>query len=106
MSLVNVPALNYLLRSEIFVSEDEQLRSAPLILDFVLLTRSLVDAVQAIRAGSPLLARIDVSIPRFLASTDLPPVQLPAQRAFPAVIIPEEEAGSSRSSLEEQIDQF
>ena len=78
LSLVNVPALNYLLRSEIFVSEDGQLRSAPLILDFVPLTRSLVDVGQAIRAGSPRLAHIDVSIPGFLASTDLPPVQLPA----------------------------
>ena len=105
-SLVNVPALNYLLRSEIFVSEDGQSRSAPLILDFVPLTRSLVDAGQVIRAGSPRLARIDVSIPGFLASTDLPPVQLPAQRALPAAVVPEEEAGSSHSSLEEQIDQF
>ena len=106
LSLVNVLALNYLLRFEIFVSEDGQLRAAPLILDFVPLTRSLVDAGQAIRADSPRLARIDVSIPGFLASTDLPPVQLPAQRAFPAAVVPEEEAGSSHSSLEEQIDQF
>ena len=30
----NVQALNYLLRSEIFVSEDGQLRVAPLILDY------------------------------------------------------------------------
>ena len=89
LSLVNIPALNYLLRSEIFVIEDGQLRSAPLILDFVPLTRSLVDAGQAIRAGSPRLARIDVSIPGFLSSTDLPPVQLPAQRALPAAVIPE-----------------
>ena len=88
------------------MSEDGQLRSAPLILDYVPLTRSLVDPGQAIRAGSPLLARIDVSISGFLASSDLPPVQLPPQRAFPPVIIPEEEAGSSHSSLEEQIDQF
>ena len=101
LSLVNIPALNYLLRSEIFVIEDGQLRSAPLILDFVPLTRSLVDAGQAIRAGSPRLARIDVSIPEFLASTDLPLVQLPAQRALPAAVVPEEEAGSSHSSLEE-----
>ena len=106
LSLVNVPALNYLLRFEIFVSEDGQLRSAPLILDFVPLTRSLVDAGQAIRAGSPRLARIDVSILGFLASEDLPPAQLPAQRALPAAVVPEEEAGSSHSSLEEQIDQF
>ena len=52
------------------------------------------------------MARIDVSISGFLASSDLPPVQLPPQRAFPPVVIPEEEAGSSHSSLEEQIDQF
>ena len=83
LSLVNVPALNFLLRSEIFVSEDGQLRSAPLILDYVPLTRSLVDPGQAIRAGSPLLARIDVSIPGFLASTNLPPIQLPPNVLFP-----------------------
>ena len=70
------------------------------------LTRALVELGQAIRAGSPRLARIDVSIPGFLTSRDLPPVQLPAQRAFPAVVILEEEAGSSHSSLEDQIDQF
>ena len=75
-------------------------------MDYVPLTRSLVDPGQAIRAGNPRLARIDVSISGFLASTDLPPIQLPPQRAFPAVVIPKEEAGSSYSSLEEQIDQF
>ena len=106
LSFVNVPALNFLIRSEIFVSEDGHLRSAPLILDYVPLTRSLVDPGQAIRADSPLLARIDVSIPGFLASTNLPPIQLPPQCTFPAVVIPEKEAGSSHSSLEEQIDQF
>ena len=88
------------------MSEDGQLRSAPLILDYVPLTHALVEPGQAIRAGSPRLARIDVSIPGFLASRDLPPVQLPAQRAFPAVVIPAEEADSSHSSLEDQIDQF
>ena len=61
---------------------------------------------QAIRVGSLLLAQIDVSIPRFLASRDLPPVQLPAQRALPAAVVPGEEAGSSHSSLEDQIDHF
>ena len=65
------------------------------------LTRALVEPGQAIRAGSPRLARIDVSIPGFLASRDLPPVQLPAQRAFPAIVVPAEEAGSSHSSLED-----
>ena len=74
LSLVNVQALNFLLRSEIYVSADGQLRSAPLILDYVPLTRALVEPGQAIRAGSPLLARIVVSVPGFLALRDLPPI--------------------------------
>ena len=74
LSLVNVQALNFLLRFEIFVSEDRQLRAAPLILDYQPLSRALVDAGQAIRAGSPRLACIDVSISGFLAWRDLPPV--------------------------------
>ena len=35
ISLTNVSAFNYLLRSEIFVSKDEQLRVAHLILAYV-----------------------------------------------------------------------
>ena len=62
LSLVNVPTLNFLLRSEIYVSADGQLRAAPLILDYEPLSRALVDAGQAIRAGSSQLTRIDVSI--------------------------------------------
>ena len=34
ISLINVPALNYLLRSQIFVNNDKQLRAAHLILDY------------------------------------------------------------------------
>ena len=77
ISLVNVQALNYLLRFEVFVSEDGQLRAAHLILDYEPLSHAFVDVGQAIRAGSPQLARIDVSKPSFLARRDLPPVQLP-----------------------------
>ena len=43
LSLVNVQALNFLLRSEIYVSTDGQLRSVPLILDYVPLTCALVE---------------------------------------------------------------
>ena len=106
LSLVNVQALNFLLRFEIFVSEDKQLRFAPLILDYEPLSRALVDAGQAIKTGSPRLARIDVSKLGFLAQRDLPPVQLPAQHALPEAVVPGEGADSLHSSLEDQIDQF
>ena len=53
LSQTNIQALNYLLRSEIFVSEDGQLRATPLILDYEPLFRTFQDIGQAIRAGNP-----------------------------------------------------
>ena len=43
LSLVNVPGFNFLLRSEIFVSEDNQLRAAHLILGYEPLSRIYQD---------------------------------------------------------------
>ena len=40
LSLINVPALNYLFRSQIFVNDDGQLRAALLVLDYEPLSRS------------------------------------------------------------------
>ena len=79
LSLINVLALNYLLKSEIFVSEDGQLRAAQLILDYKPLSRIYQDMGQVLRVGNPYLARIDVSKPRFLTRRDLPPFALPVQ---------------------------
>ena len=104
--MVNVQALNYLLRFEIFVSEDGQLRAAHLILDYEPLSHAFVDMGQAIRARSPRLTRIDVSKPGFLARRDLPPVQLPPQRVLQEVAALGEGVDSSHSSLEAEIDQF
>ena len=39
LSLVNVPGLNKLLRSDVFISEDRQLRVVHLILDYEPLSR-------------------------------------------------------------------
>ena len=115
---MNVPALNYLLRSEIYVTEDGQLRAAHLVLGYQPLSRSFQAIGHAIRAGSPRLARIDVSKNGFLAQRDLPPVVLPDVRDpylvvqlpppnEPGVAVPvEEEAESSRLSLEEEINEF
>ena len=72
-----------------------------MILDFEPISEIYQEIGHAIRAGDPQLARIDVSIPNFLAQEDLPPVILPFQRVLPEVAAtPREEIASSRSSLE------
>ena len=81
LSLINVQGLNKLLRSKIFISEDRQLRAVHLILNYEPLLNIFQDIGQAIRAGDPRLAHIDVSMPSFLARRDLPPVELPLQRS-------------------------
>ena len=118
LSHANVQALNYLLRPEIFVSGDGQLRVAPLILDYEPLSRIFQDVGQAIRVGNSRLAQIDISKLGFLARRDLPPVTRLVPQNLPqvafllpqtlpkAVVIPAEEIASSRLSLEEEIDKF
>ena len=118
IDLTNVPALNYLLRSEIYVTDDRQLRAAHLVLGYEPLSKAFQAIGHAIRAGSPRLARIDVSRHGFLAPHDLPPVVLPGVRdpylaeQLPPVNEPgaaaliEEETESSRLSLEEEIDEL
>jgi len=75
-------------------------------LDFEPLSNIFQEAGQAIRVGDPRLARIDVSMPGFLAQRDLPPVELPLQHFPQEVVVPKEEIASSRLSLEAKIDQF
>ena len=118
LSHTNVQALNYLLRLEIFVNEDGQLRVAHLILGYEPLSCVFLVVGQSIRAGSPRLARINVSKPRFLARRDLrlivlPVLQNPQPAAQPppqdnpgVVAFVEGETESSRLSLEEEIDEF
>ena len=106
LSLVNVPSLNKLLRLEIFISEDRQRRAIHLILDHEPLSRVFQDVGQAIRAGDPRLARIDVSRLGFLAQETFPPIELPFQRSLQEVAIPREETTSSRLSFKAEIDQF
>ena len=107
LSLVKVSALNYLLRFDIFVSEDRQLWAVHLVLYYEPLSRIFQEAGQAIKAGDPRLARIDVFMPGFLAWKDRPPVVLPPQRILlEAAAAPREEIAFSHSSLEEEIDKF
>ena len=117
LSLTNIEALNYLLRSEIFVSEDRKLRAVHLILDFRPISKIYQKVDHAIRVGDQRLAQIDVSKPNFLARDDLPPVVLPLRQNLPLVVQPfqqvlpeaaatREEVASSNSFLEEEIDKF
>ena len=107
LSLTNVASLNYLLRFEIFVSEDRQLRAIHLILDFEPISEIYQEIGHVIKEGDPRLARIDVSIPNFLAQEDLPPVVLPLQRVLlEAAVAPREEIASSHSSLKKETDKF
>ena len=118
LSLVNVLGLKFLLRSEIFMSEDNQLRAAHLILGYEPLLRIHQDVGQALRAGNPKLAQINVSKPGFLARRDLPPMVLHVQQNPPQFTIPlrqvlfeavaaaEEIASSLHLSLKEEIDRF
>ena len=116
LSLINVPALNYLLRSKIFVNDDGQLRAVHLILDFEPISRSFLDVGNSIWVGDHRLARIDVSRPDFFAPYDLPPVDHPIPQGIPIVAQPLQEVPlgeaifregiASSSSLEQEIVRF
>ena len=118
LSHTNVAALNYVLQSEIFVSEDQQLRAVHLILDFEPISKVFQEIGHAIGEGDPRINHIDVSRPDFLARDDISPVRLPIHQISPllvillqqvpleATVVVEEEIASSRLSLEEEIDQF
>ena len=75
-------------------------------MDYKPLSRIFQDVGQAIRAGDPRLACIDVSKPGFLARRDLPPVELPIQRVPQEVAISRKETTSTHLSLEAEINQF
>ena len=116
LSLINVPALNYLLKSQIFVNDDGQLHAVHLILDFEPISRSFLDVGNSIRADDHRLARIDVSRPGFLALYDLPSVDHPIPQGIPFTAQPLQqvplgeviigEGTTSSSSLEQEIDRF
>lgn len=117
LSLTNVAALNYLLRSEIFVSEDRQLHVVHLILDFEPISEIYQEVGHAMKVGDQRLAQIDISKPNFLARDNLPPVVLPLRQNLPLVVQPfqqvlleattvGEEIAPSNSSLGEEINKF
>ena len=71
-----------MLRFKIFVSEDRHLRAVHLIFNFVPLSNAFQEIGNAIKAANPRLARIDMSLPDFLAEEDFPPIELPLQHVL------------------------
>ena len=106
LSLVNVANLNIVLRFEVFVSEDRQLRAVHLILDFESISDNFQEVGQAIKVGNPRLRRIDISVPGFLAREDVVLVELPPILALLEATALRKETASSCLSLNEEIDQF
>ena len=94
LSLVNIQGLNTVLRSEIFISEDKQLRAVHLILNYEPLSNIFQDAGQSLRAGDPRLRRIDVSILGFLAHEDIMPTGIPLVPILPTAVASREETAS------------
>ena len=103
LSLVNIADLNIVLQSEVFVSEDRQLRAVHLSLDFEPISNNFQEVGHAIRAGDPRLCRIDLSIPGFLTQKDVVPAKLPTVIALPKAAALREETASSRLSHKEEI---
>ena len=83
LNLINVPALNYLLRPQIFVNDDGQLHAVHLILNYEPISRTFLDVSNSIRVNDYRLARIDISQPGFLAPHDLPLVDHPIPQGIP-----------------------
>lgn len=104
LNFVIVLDLNQVLKSEVFVSKDRQLRALYLILNFKPLFNKFQDVGNAIKAGDPRLARIDVKVEGFLAREGTVQVELPSHCAPFKVVVPKEEIAFSRLSLEEEID--
>ena len=83
LSHANVVGLNYLLLSEIFVSEDRQLRVVHLILDFEPISKVFQEIGHTIRAGDPRIHRIDVSKPDFWLAKIFLPSDYPSNKSLP-----------------------
>ena len=71
--LVNFVDLNRILKSEIFLHKDNQLRVAHVILGYKPLTKCFQNPKNIIKAKDPQLALIDVAVPGFLL-VEPPPV--------------------------------
>jgi len=90
-SLVNQQSLDKILKAEVFVRIDKQLRAAHLILDYVPISKSFQALKCVIKARVPRLQRISIAAPGFLISSPVPEGTLttePIPEGIPKVALP------------------
>ena len=99
-SLVNQPSLDKILKAEVFIHSDGQLRAAHLILSYTPISKSFQVPKCVIKAKDPHLHRISVVVPSFLSAgpilKGIPKIALPSQCAV------KEEATPSQPSTKEE----
>ena len=102
-NLMNQPSLDKVLKVEVFVHTEGQLRAAHLILDYIPIYKSFQVPRCVIKARNLCLHRISVAAPSFLTTGPIPEGTLttnPIPEGIPRVALPyqrftEEEATSS-----------
>ena len=99
-SLVNRPSLDKILKAEVFIHSNCQLRAAHLILDYTPISKSFQVPKCVIKAKDLHLHRISVVVSSFLSADPIlegtPKIALPSQCAV------KEEATSSQPSTKEE----
>ena len=109
-NLVNQPSLEKILKAEVFVHIDGQLRAAYLILDYIPISKSFQAPKCVIKARDPHLHRISVTVPDFLTIGPIPKgtfTTIPIPEGIPRVVEPfqhvaKEEATSSQPATKEK----
>lgn len=84
-SLVNQESLEKILKAEVFVHTNDQLRAAYLILDYVSISKSFLVLKCVIKPKDPWLQRISVAAPRFLLTGPVPKGTLTIEPIFEGI---------------------
>ena len=90
-SLVNQPSLDKILKVEVFVHIDGQLRAAHLILDYIPISKRFLAPKCVIKARDPRLQQISIAAPSFLLPNPVPKGTLttePIPEGIPKVVSP------------------
>ena len=99
-NLVNRESLDKILKVEVFVHTDGQLRAAHLILDYIPISKSFQVPKCIIKARDPRLQRISVANPGFLITGPIPECVLSTNPILEG--IPKVEASSSRPIIKDK----